>query len=251
MAIRRGVYHRPVPFVLGSNFVGVVHETSSETSHWRLGRRVAGLSLGGSNARYLTTTTERLFDVPKNLDASEIACIQSVFLPAFQALQHGQPRPWRYSDTSLRKKRILITEGDLPETLAILRMAHYGGAQEVYVVAERDRHKALRQMNSIPLDVHGDDWGPMVAENMDVVVDFDFALNGKAAYRALAPNGRLVWSRHPDKREKTTGHSCYANDNLWEQTKMCLLERASLYDLYESWNEHPHSFRVSTCPIVD
>lgn len=240
VAIRRGLYHVPTPCVLGSNFVGVVHKTSSEASRWRLGRRVAGLTLVGSNARYLIASTEQLLDVPKKLDASDIACILSIYLPAFQALHHGQARPGKYSNTSLLRKRVLITGGALPETMALLRMAHYGGAREVYVVAERSQHNAFRQLYATPLDAHIDDWGPMVENSMDVVIDFDYVENEKASCRALAPNGRLVWYLHPSKRKNVTG----LFDGIWEQTKMCLLERASIYEQNKSWAEHPYSFKV-------
>jgi NADPH:quinone reductase-like Zn-dependent oxidoreductase len=243
VAIRRGLYHVPTPCVSGSNFVGVVHKTSNEASGWRLGKRVAGLTLSGSNARYLTASTEWLLDVPKKLDASDIACILSIYLPAFQALHHGQPRPGRYSQTVLRRKRVLITGGTVPEAMAVLRMAHYGGAQEVYVVAERSQHNVLRQMYATPLDVHQDDWGPMVEGSMDVVVDFDYVQNEKAACMALAPRGRLVWYLHPSKRVTITGRA-WSFDGIVQQTKMCLLEQASIYDQFESWAEHPYSFKV-------
>lgn len=243
VAIRRGLYHVPTPCVLGSNFVGVVHKTSSESSRWRLGRRVAGLTLVGSNARYLTVSTERLLDVPKKLDASDIACILSIYLPAFQALHHGRTRPGRYSQSALWRKRVLITGGALPETMALLRMAHYGGAQEVYIVAERSQHNTLRQLYATPLDVHIDDWGPMVENSMDVVIDFDFVQNEKASCQALAANGRLVWYLHPTKRKHVTGLA-WSFDSIWEQTKLCLLERASIYEQNDSWAEHPYSFKV-------
>ena len=130
---------------------------------WRIGRRVAGLPLKGGNATYITATTDQLFDVPKKLDASEVSCMLSIYLPAFQALHHGQPRPWRYSQETLQRKRVLITgtSSALPETWAMVRLAQYGGASEVYVVCEREQHSTLRQhLYAIPLDVHMDDWLP-------------------------------------------------------------------------------------------
>ena len=243
MAIRRGLYHVATPCVLGSNFVGVVHATSNEASQWRVGRRVAGLPLKGGNAKYVTATTDQLLDVPKKLDASEVACIISIYLPAFQALHHGQPRPWRYAQDTLRRKRVLIVGCPLPEALALLRLAQYGGAQEVYIAAERDHHSTLRQLYAVPLDVHMDDWLPPVEGSMDVIIDFDYGQNEWASCKALAPNGRLVWYLHPSTRE--SGHLWI--DGVWEQTKMCLLERASMYELYESWNEDNYDLKVRCC----
>lgn len=229
--------------MLGSNFVGVVHATSSEASKWRIGRRVAGLPLKGGNAKYITATPDHLFDVPKKLDASEVSCILSIYLPAFQALQHGQPRPWRYSQQTLLRKCVLITGTDnaLPEALALIRLAQYGGAHEVYIVADQEHHSVLRQLYAIPLDVHQDDWLPTVEGRMDVVIDFDYVQNEWASGKALAPNGRLVWYKHPSKRE--TGH-LWVLDGVWEQTKMCLLERSSMYELYDSWSEDPYGVKV-------
>lgn len=245
MAIRRGLYRAGVtPCVLGSNFVGVVHATSSDASQWRIGRRVAGLPLKGGNAKYVTATPDQLFDVPKKLDASEVSCILSIYLPAFQALHHGQPRPWRYSQEALQHKRILITgtEGTLSEALALIRLAQYGGADEVYIVGGREHHSTFRHLFAIPLDTHMDDWLPTVKRRMDVVIDFDYAHNETASSKALAPNGRLVWYAHPNKREKACHF--WALDGVWEQAKLCLLDRASMYEMYESWFDSPYDMKV-------
>jgi NADPH:quinone reductase-like Zn-dependent oxidoreductase len=88
-----------------------------------------------------------------------------------------------------------------------------------------------------------DDWGPMVEKSMDVVIDFDYVQNEKAACKALAANGRLVWYLHPSTHHNVTGLA-WSFDGIWEQTKMCLLERASIYEQNESWAEHPYSFKV-------
>jgi len=243
VAIRRGQYQVTTPCVLGSNFVGVVHATSNEASRWRIGRRVAGLPMKGSNAKYVTATTDQLFDVPKKLDASEVSCVLSIYLPAFQALHHGQPRPGRYSQHTLQKKLVLITGADfaLPEALALIRLAQYGGALEVYCVAEREHHSVLRQMYAIPLDNHMDDWLLTVQGQMDVIIDFDYVKNESASWKALAPNGRLVWYLHPSKRENT---HLWILDGVWEQIKLSLLERASIYELFDSWDENPYNAKV-------
>jgi len=246
VAIRRGLYNTVTPCILGSNFVGVVHATSSQASQWRIGRRVAGLPLKGGNAKYVTGTPDQLFDVPKRLDASEVSCVLSIYLPAFQALHHGQSRPSRYSQERLQRKCVLIVSigAALPESLALVRLAQYGGATEVYVVADREHHSSLRHLFAIPLDVHMDDWLPTVQERMDVVIDFDYDQNEWASYRALAPNGRLVWYLHPSKRLKREAGYLWVLDGIWEQSKMCLLERASMYNLYESCAESPNNAKV-------
>lgn len=246
VAIRRGLY-RPgtVPCVLGSNFVGVVHATSNEASSWRIGRRVAGLPLKGGNAKYVTATPDQLFDVPKRLDASEVSCLLSIYLPTFQALHHGQPSSRRYSQQAFQRKSVLVTgtDGALPEALAMIQLALFGGAHEVYIVGEREYHSVFRQLFAQPLDVHVDDWLPIVTGRMDVVIDFDYDHNESASSDALAPNGRLVWYVHPSKRE--SGQVRWL-DGIVEQARMCLLERASMYELYDSWYENPNGAKVSS-----
>lgn len=231
------------PCILGSNFVGVVHATSSEASQWRIGRRVAGLPLKGGNAKYVTATPDQLFDVPKRLDASEVSCVLSIYLPAFQALHHGQPYEQRYSQYTFQRKRVLITgtEGALPEALALIRLAQFGGAHEVFISGDREHHSVFRHLYAQPLDPHMDDWLPTVIGRMDVVIDFDYAQNESASSQALAPNGRLVWYLHPLKRESGP---LWSLDNFWEQAKMSLLERASMYELYASWNNNPYGVKV-------
>jgi NADPH:quinone reductase-like Zn-dependent oxidoreductase len=130
--------------------------------------------------------------------------------------------------------------------MAVLRMAHYGGAKEVYVVAERSQHNSLRQLYATPLDVHPDDWGPMVEGSINIVMDFDYVQNEKAVFMALAPKGRLVWYLYPSKRENIRGRS-WSFGGIVQRAKMCLVEQASIYDQFESWAEHPYSFKVRIC----
>mmetsp|Transcript_2126 Transcript_2126/g.2857 ORF Transcript_2126/g.2857 Transcript_2126/m.2857 type:complete len:361 (-) Transcript_2126:2013-3095(-) len=73
-----------LPYTMGTNLIGVVHEGPYK------GQRVATLSkAAASNAKYTTVPSSCVLPVPKDLDAAEMACIVSVYLPCFQALYHG------------------------------------------------------------------------------------------------------------------------------------------------------------------
>jgi NADPH:quinone reductase-like Zn-dependent oxidoreductase len=104
VGFRRGTVDAvTTPFVMGSNFVGVIYHGPGK------GRRVAAFVMGGANARFIPARPNRLIPVSKPLDPAEIAVVLTTYLPTFQALHHGQDRPDLYLSTSLLGKRVLIT----------------------------------------------------------------------------------------------------------------------------------------------
>lgn len=225
------------PFVLGSNFVGVVHHCGPypEEMGFKPGMRVASVVQRGSNSKYVSIPASELTIVPKQLDAAEVAALISTYLSAFQALHHGRPPVLRYSKTSLEGKRVLVTGGARLEVQAVLRLARWAGASELYVTAPRSHFKALEKLGDdvCVLDEHPDDWLPVVDGLMDVVVDYEFPRHFWEIKSALASKGRLVCVAR--RRGAEEDGWLAGLESFLECYHLSLVKRASLFDFVESY----------------
>jgi NADPH:quinone reductase-like Zn-dependent oxidoreductase len=236
VGFRRGTVDAvTTPFVMGSNFVGVIHHGPGK------GRRVAAIVMGGANARYISTRPDRLMPVSKTLDPAEIALVLTTYLPTFQALHHGQDRPGRYSSTSLVGKRVIITEGaTMLDVQALTHLAQYGQVSQVYVVANREHHDYLtNELKVRPLDVGN--WARRVEGRMDVVVDFSYSDHSHSSHAALAPGGRLVWYLPPNKPSPSY---LTQMELLLGQASAFLAERTTIYDFLLSWDQFHEEFEM-------
>ena len=231
VCIRCGLFsdYLQTPFVVGSNFVGIVHDGALPA-----GTRVAALTKTGGNARYVSISREALVKVPRRLDSSEVACIISTFLPGFQALHHGLGQESKYSNKALKGMKVLLTEGaSIVELQAMVQLALLAEAASVHIICEPRYHNYVQiYLNATPLSVYLEDWLPVVRGQMDVIIDYDYSHNRAEIPDALAPGGRLVWFAHPPARH--TG--IFGDfDSLMDIGSICLLDRASIYDAYENW----------------
>lgn len=230
-----GQQHRnPLPLVLGSNLVGIAHhcDSGAEEQGFRPGSRVASLVACGSNARYVSIPTRSLIAVPKYLDAADIVSLISAYLPAFQALHHGRARPYRYSRTCLKNRKILIVSNATIEAQALIRLAKIAGATDVYFTAPRYQFAALERLGAKLLDA--DQWGPQVQGKMDVVIDYLFPAQFSDVRAALAPKGRLVCCSKAEDSSLTW---------LFEYLQLVTMKRATLFDFVQNFEENYESIR--------
>lgn len=242
VCIRHGLFADEVktPFVLGSNFVGIVHYGALPE-----GIRVAALTKTGSNARYIATTADALVKVPKRFDASEIACVISAYLPALQALHNGRQRHHKYTKDSLKDKKILLTDGgSMVEIHAMVQLAFAAGAASVHVACHNRYNDYVRtHLKAKPLSLDMDEWLPKHLDEMDVVIDYDYTLHRHDVDEALAPRGRLVWFVHPSKEQPGLMSTF---QNLLDQAAICAMEGGSVYNVYDNWEFSREESQVSS-----
>jgi NADPH:quinone reductase-like Zn-dependent oxidoreductase len=224
----------PFPFVLGSNFIGIVHRCSPQAELVGItpGTRVAAIVKWGASSKYVSSPVENLVVVPKTLDAADMACLLSTYLPAFQALHHGRARPYRYTDTCLKGRRILLTGGATLEVQALVRLARLAGATEIYVVAPQEHFSVLNKLQVTVLGGHPDEWLPLVRNRMHVVIDFAFPRNFSAVCDSLARRGRLVCSS-PITNSTEKGWMSEL-DSIYEYSRLSMMKRATIFDIVEN-----------------
>ena len=184
--IRKGVYpnlkHKP-PVVPGYDFVGRIDALGEHAESWKIGDRVADLTVIGANARYVVRPASTLVAVPGGLDAAEATSLVLSWMTAYQALKrHGRVAPG---------ERVLLLGGNGAVGQAGIVLAKLMGA-EVYATASEAHHDLLRELGAHPLP--RDDWQAAVRElgGMDVILDGVCADGFRGSYRALRRGGRLV-----------------------------------------------------------
>src|SRR6516225_188203 len=93
VVIRRHLYpqtmaRRP-PFVVGYDVVGEIDQLGDGVSGFRLGDRVADMTVLGSNAVYRTLRADRLARVPARFDPAEAATLILSWTTAYQLLHRA------------------------------------------------------------------------------------------------------------------------------------------------------------------
>jgi len=229
------------PFVLGSNFVGEVHHGIK----MKKGTRVAGLVETGTNSRYVSTRLDNLVKVPDSLNSSDVVCVLTFYLPAFQALHHGLCPRRKYKKNSLRGKTVLLTSGaSIMQITAMTQLARAADAKSVYVFCEPSQHEYVRKtLRSKPLDSTISDSLTSVPEPIDVIMDYDYSKHSIDISIVLSDEGRLVWITHPTIEEQSY---LWQMQNFFHQATMCAIERASIYDIYQSWQTNSEETKDDT-----
>ncbi|HEX8370134.1 MAG TPA: NAD(P)H-quinone oxidoreductase [Pyrinomonadaceae bacterium] len=86
---RRGFYPAPPGFperILGLEFAGEVAEIGENSSDFKIGDRVFGITAGGAQAEFLLTDESLLARVPENLSFAEAAAVPEAFITAHDAI---------------------------------------------------------------------------------------------------------------------------------------------------------------------
>ena len=166
VTIRRHLYpqtaSRRPPFVLGYDVIGEIDQLGDGVSGFRLGDRVADMTVLGSNAAYRTLRAGRLTRVPPGVDVAEAAALILSWTTAYQLL-HRAARVQR-------GQRVLVhgAAGAVGQALLVLgRMA----GLELWGTA-RGAHAALiRELGATPIDYQREDFTRVLSGGFDVVFD--------------------------------------------------------------------------------
>ena len=166
VVIRRHLYpqtmaRRP-PFVVGYDVVGEIDQLGDGVSGFRLGDRVADMTVLGSNAAYRTLRADRLTRVPSGVDPAEAATLILSWMTAYQLL-HRAARVQR-------GQRVLVQGAAGAVGQALLVLGRLAGL-ELWGTA-RGAHAALiRELGATPIDYQREDFTRVLPGGFDVVFD--------------------------------------------------------------------------------
>jgi NADPH2:quinone reductase len=165
--IRRHIYpqtaaRRP-PFVMGYDLVGEIDQLGDGVSGFRIGDRVADMTVVGSNAAYCTLRAGDVTRVPTGVDAAEATALILSWTTAYQLLHRAaQVR---------RGQRVLVhgAAGAVGQALIVLgRMA---GLDELWGAARGVHAPLIRELGATPIDYQREDFTRVVPGGFDVVFD--------------------------------------------------------------------------------
>jgi NADPH:quinone reductase-like Zn-dependent oxidoreductase len=185
--IRRHLYpqtarHRP-PFVMGYDVVGEIDQLGEGVSDFKVGDRVADMTVIGSNATYRTLRADHVTRVPPDVDAAEAATLILSWMTAYQLLHraaHVQPG-----------QRVLVHGAAGAVGQALLVLGKQAGL-ELWGAA-RGAHAALvRELGGTPIDYQREDFTRAVSGGFDVVFDGIGEDGYRRSFAALKPGGLLL-----------------------------------------------------------
>ena len=185
--IRRHLYpqtglRRP-PFVMGYDVVGEIDQLGAGVSGFRVGDRVADMTVIGSNAAYRTLRADDLTPVPPNVDPAEAATLILSWMTAYQLL-HRAARVQR-------GQRMLVHGAAGAVGQALVALGRLAGL-EVWGTARSENAALVRELGATPIDYQREDFTRVLPGGFDVVVDGVGEDGYRRSFAALKPGGQLI-----------------------------------------------------------
>jgi NADPH:quinone reductase-like Zn-dependent oxidoreductase len=187
VTIRRHVYpqtllRRP-PFVMGYDVVGEIDQLGEGVRDFRVGDRVADMTVIGSNATYRTLRADHLTRVPASVDPAEAATLILSWTTAYQLLHRAarvQPG-----------QRVLVHGAAGAVGQALLALAKVAGL-EVWGTARGDNAAIVRDLGATPIDYRREDFTKVLPGGFDLIFDGIGEDGFRRSRAALRPGGTLV-----------------------------------------------------------
>jgi len=188
--IRKGTYpdvkEKP-PFSPGYDMVGVVDKLGEGVIHFKVGQRVADLTVIGAYSEYLCLPESRLTPVPEGLDPAEAVSLILSYVTAYQMLH-------RVAKVK-RGQRILIHGAGGAGGTAMLQLGKLLDL-EMYGTASKSKHELIRQLGATPIDYKSEDFveriHSLTVDGVDSVFDSIGGDNFKRSFSVLRQGGKLV-----------------------------------------------------------
>jgi len=188
--IRKGKYpdvkNKP-PFTLGYDMVGVVDKLGEGSSKFRVGERVADMTVIGAYSEYICLPEDRLTRLPETIDSSEAVALILSYTTAYQMLH-------RIAKMT-EGKTILIHGAGGAVGIALLQLGKLLNLK-MYGTASKSKHDLIKKLGGIPIDYKSEDFEKRIHElttnGVDAVFDAIGGDNFKNSFHSLKPGGILV-----------------------------------------------------------
>jgi len=171
------------PFVMGYDVVGEIDQLGDDVHDFRIGDRVADMTVVGSNATYRTLRAAHLTRVPDGVDPAEAATLILSWTTAYQMLHR--------SARVERGQRILIHGAAGAVGQAQIQLGKLAGF-DMWGAAHGQHAELIRQLGATPVDYDREDFTRVVPGGFDVVFDGIGEDGYRRSFAALKPGGLLV-----------------------------------------------------------
>ena len=185
--IRRHLYPQTaaykVPFVMGYDIVGEVDQVGSGVTAFRIGDRVADMTVVGSDATFRTLKEDDVTLVPPDVDPAEAATLILSWTTAYQLLNRA---------AKVKKgQRILVHGAGGAVGQALLSLAKLAGI-EAWGAAHAKHAGLIRELGATPIDYDREDFTRILAGGFDVVFDGIGEDGYRRSFAALKRGGLLI-----------------------------------------------------------
>jgi NADPH:quinone reductase-like Zn-dependent oxidoreductase len=164
--IRRHLYPQTgrlrLPFVMGYGVVGEIDQIGEGVRGFRIGDRVADMTVVGSNADYRTLRAYDLARVPVGIDAAEAATLILSWTTAYQLLHR--------SARVQRGQGVLVHGAAGAVGQALLVLGRLAGL-DLWGTARGEHMALVRELGATPIDYQREDFTRVLPGGFDVIVD--------------------------------------------------------------------------------
>ena len=185
--IRRRLYpqtaRRRPPFVMGYDVVGEIDQLGDGVRDFKIGDRVADMTVIGSNATYRTLRANDLTRVPPDVDAAEAATLILSWMTAYQLLHRAAHVQ--------RGQRVLVHGAAGAVGQALLVLGRRAGL-ELWGAARGEHSALIRELGGTPIDYQREDFTRVVVGGFDIVFDGIGEDGYRRSFAALKPGGLLL-----------------------------------------------------------
>lgn len=178
--------------ILGLEMAGIVEETGSEVTGFKVGDRVFGLLSGGGYAEYCSIHQNMAMKIPEELSFEEVAGIPEVFLTAYQTLD--------WLGELQKKETILIHAGASGVGTAAIQLAkHLYDARVITTAGTAQKNELCEELGSeLSINYKEKDFSDEIEskfgkQSVDVVVDFVGSPYWDMNIKILNMDGRLIY----------------------------------------------------------
>ncbi|WFU70452.1 medium chain dehydrogenase/reductase family protein [Bradyrhizobium sp. CB2312] len=184
--IRRHLYPQTMrlrpPFVMGYDVVGTIDQLGEGVHDFRIGDRVADMTVVGSNADYRTLRANDVARVPMGVDPAEAAALILSWTTAHQLLHRAAKVQ--------RGQRVLVHGAAGAVGQALLVLGRLAGL-ELWGTVRREHIALVQDLGATPIDYQHEDFTRIVPGGFDVIVDGVGEDGYRRSYAALKPGGLL------------------------------------------------------------
>ena len=175
------------PFSPGYDMIGLVDKLGEGVTRFKIGQKVADLTVIGAYSEYICLPESRLTLVPDELDPTEAVSLVLTYVTAYQML-------YRYAKIKL-KQRIHIHGAAGAVGTAILQLGNLLDL-EIYGTASKSKHELIAGLGAIPIDYRNEDFVERIKTHTNDGVDAAFdpigGDNFKRSFKTLKSGGQLV-----------------------------------------------------------
>lgn len=177
-----------IPFIPGYDIVGRIDKIGPGDSVFKVGEKVAALTVTGGYSEFSILTEEELVKVPESIDPAEAVSLVVNYVTAYQMLHRV---------AKVKKGDKVLIHGAAGGIGSALLQLGKLAELDMYGTASVGKHALLRENGAIPINYKSENFSKIIRKyshkkGIDVVFDPIGGLNFVRSYCSLQRKGKLI-----------------------------------------------------------